>query len=426
MIGDNRPRLYWAQMAAHAPGRRLGARLPGLDREGAGLRLEPRRGHGGRGGGPGAGGQDPRPPGPAARSSGSWSTTTRAACPPTGRLAEVVRGGAGAGPRASRPRARAFEAEVEKGRPDDVALICYTSGTTGNPKGAMLTHANAIAVAAQLRGRSRRRTPDDDSLPICPWPGWATRSTRWSLSLVVGFCVNCPGEPRDGAARPARARAHRAPGAAAHLGEHAHRGAGARGRRHSPQAPGLRLLPAAWRSGRRSSGPTASRCRSGLRLQPRSASSSSTGRCATSWACGARGGASPAARRSGPTPSASSASIGVNLKQVYGSTETTGLVSLQPDRRGQSDHRGPAVPGDRGADRRPRRGAREEARGSSRATSRTTRRPARSSTPRAGSTPATPASSTRAGHLVIIDRAKDVGRPARRHALRARSSSRTS
>ena len=31
--------------------------------------------------------------------------------------------------------------------------------------------------------------------------------------------------------------------------------------------------------------------------------------------------------------------IGVNLKQVYGSTETTGLVSLAAERRGESDDR---------------------------------------------------------------------------------------
>jgi long-chain acyl-CoA synthetase len=34
---------------------------------------------------------------------------------------------------------------------DDVALIQYTSGTTGNPKGATLTHANLLANAAQAR-----------------------------------------------------------------------------------------------------------------------------------------------------------------------------------------------------------------------------------------------------------------------------------
>lgn len=33
-------------------------------------------------------------------------------------------------------------------KPEDVATICYTSGTTGTPKGAVLTHANLIANSA--------------------------------------------------------------------------------------------------------------------------------------------------------------------------------------------------------------------------------------------------------------------------------------
>ena len=32
--------------------------------------------------------------------------------------------------------------------PEDMATICYTSGTTGVPKGAVLTHANMIADSA--------------------------------------------------------------------------------------------------------------------------------------------------------------------------------------------------------------------------------------------------------------------------------------
>uniref|UniRef100_A0A8C7J7S4 Long-chain-fatty-acid--CoA ligase n=1 Tax=Oncorhynchus kisutch TaxID=8019 RepID=A0A8C7J7S4_ONCKI len=38
--------------------------------------------------------------------------------------------------------------DVEPPTPDDLALICFTSGTTGNPKGGMLTHGNVIANCA--------------------------------------------------------------------------------------------------------------------------------------------------------------------------------------------------------------------------------------------------------------------------------------
>jgi malonyl-CoA/methylmalonyl-CoA synthetase len=39
---------------------------------------------------------------------------------------------------------------AEEPRPDDLAVLIYTSGTTGRAKGAMLTHANLAAIAAQL------------------------------------------------------------------------------------------------------------------------------------------------------------------------------------------------------------------------------------------------------------------------------------
>jgi malonyl-CoA/methylmalonyl-CoA synthetase len=41
--------------------------------------------------------------------------------------------------------------ELDANASSDVALLCYTSGTTGAPKGAMLTHGNALASCEALR-----------------------------------------------------------------------------------------------------------------------------------------------------------------------------------------------------------------------------------------------------------------------------------
>src|SRR5689334_6167389 len=48
-----------------------------------------------------------------------------------------------------------FDEEVARGRAEDTAVIAYTSGTTGRPKGAMLSHRNLIETARSAVTRER-------------------------------------------------------------------------------------------------------------------------------------------------------------------------------------------------------------------------------------------------------------------------------
>ena len=84
--------------------------------------------------------------------------------------------------------------QIAAGAADDVALMGYTSGTTGVPKGAMLSHANLIsAVQGMLEVERYYRT--DETLAYLP-PAWVG-DTFWSLagSLITGCKVNCPEDP---------------------------------------------------------------------------------------------------------------------------------------------------------------------------------------------------------------------------------------
>ncbi|KAG8004266.1 Long-chain-fatty-acid--CoA ligase 1 [Nibea albiflora] len=56
-------------------------------------------------------------------------------------------------------------------RPEDMAVVCFTSGTTGNPKGAMLTHGNIVANCSafiKTTESSAKTIPEDVMLSFLP------------------------------------------------------------------------------------------------------------------------------------------------------------------------------------------------------------------------------------------------------------------
>ncbi len=62
---------------------------------------------------------------------------------------------------------KAFDERVAQGKPEDLATLVYTSGTTGPPKGAMLTQANIVWTCGSLN-EILRVTPDERKLSYLP------------------------------------------------------------------------------------------------------------------------------------------------------------------------------------------------------------------------------------------------------------------
>jgi len=86
-----------------------------------------------------------------------------------------------------------FEKNVRAIKPDDLAVICYTSGTTGNPKGSLLTYRNIISMVASLNEVDPKE-PDDQFLSFIPLP-WIVEQTMSVFSaLYSGYTVNFPEE----------------------------------------------------------------------------------------------------------------------------------------------------------------------------------------------------------------------------------------
>ena len=87
-----------------------------------------------------------------------------------------------------------FDGEVARGKGSDTAALFFTSGTTGNPKGVVLTHAALIDrayEAAKMEGLG-----DSDVVLAYLPPAWIGQNIfSYAQPFVTGYCICCPESP---------------------------------------------------------------------------------------------------------------------------------------------------------------------------------------------------------------------------------------
>ena len=86
---------------------------------------------------------------------------------------------------------RFFDEQVALGQPEDVAAMFFTSGTTGHPKGVVHTHFSLLDRAA-AGARFDKLTANEEVLAYLP-PAWIGQNIfSYAQWLACGYIVNCP------------------------------------------------------------------------------------------------------------------------------------------------------------------------------------------------------------------------------------------
>lgn len=84
-----------------------------------------------------------------------------------------------------------FESLIDAGKPEDVCHLCLTSGTTGLPKGAMITHRGYINMGLQLT-EVDPLAETDEYVSFLPFAWIGEQMNSFGVAMATGIAVNFP------------------------------------------------------------------------------------------------------------------------------------------------------------------------------------------------------------------------------------------
>jgi long-chain acyl-CoA synthetase len=84
-----------------------------------------------------------------------------------------------------------WRGEIAAGKGSDPSVILYTSGTTGQPKGVVLSHHNLL-VTSENANRFDKLTEKEEIIAYLPMAWVGDHIFSYGQALCAGFCVSCP------------------------------------------------------------------------------------------------------------------------------------------------------------------------------------------------------------------------------------------
>jgi long-chain acyl-CoA synthetase len=89
---------------------------------------------------------------------------------------------------------RKLESALATGKGSDLSIILYTSGTTGRPKGVMLTFDNVMR-AGEIGSAFDKLDETDEIIAYLPVAWVGDHIFSYAQAIITGLCVNCPESP---------------------------------------------------------------------------------------------------------------------------------------------------------------------------------------------------------------------------------------